>query len=180
MADQTSANERQVRATLISALVIGALLILLVAAYFFGQRLLVGSRADGNANTNSATVAGTANSLIPPEADEVFSRTGTITDLRGSTLTLQAVMYDAASSAYVNTALTITLNTATSYAQVDRTKPISPPLPGQPATQYPVTTIARGTLAAGDIATVFSKDNIRGLRSFTASEVRKVLTAATK
>lgn len=180
MTDPTSVNERQVRATLIAALVIGALLVLLVAAYFFGQHLLVGNRTTTNNNANSTVVASTANALVPPEPAVVLSRTGTITDLNDSTLMLQAVMYDAQGGAYVNTALTVTLNNATVYTQEDRTKPISPPLPGQPATQYPLTTAARGALAVGGTVTVTSKDNIRGLRAITASEVRIVLTSSTK
>lgn len=178
MTDPTTVQERQVRAFFIAALVIAALLVLLIAVYFFGQHLLVGNKND---TTNNAGVAVVANPRTPQEYEAVFSRTGTITNLHGSTLILRAVLYDSESSAYISTDLTVTMNSSTVYSEEDRTKPISPPVPGQAAQQYPVKNTSRDTLTVGSIATVFSKSDMRGLRDFTASEVRTILgtTAST-
>ena len=118
-----------------------------------------------NENSNNSN---TATKLpLPPEEDEIFSRTGIITDINSNILSIAATIRKGDS--FSETTLKIITNDSTKFSALKTS-----PIPDKVTDEERLTEISLKDIAIGHTITAMSETNIKDLLEFTAIEIRRI------
>lgn len=142
---------------------------------------LAASREKKPALTNGVNVSSvetdtnTARSdrAVPAEPTEVYSRSGTISSIGSSSISVRTPVYDEREEKYSLKEITVRVNEDTEYREEDRRR--LTPIATAQSTTRPSTNITFSSLRSGDAVQIVSSTNMRGETTVTAEAVIKLL-----
>ncbi len=173
-------TQQHVRGLLIAIVVLAVLFVALLTIYLITLRQaktnddVAGDAGTEQQSSGSSATLATTPTTLPAEPATVMTRTGKLVRVEKDTIVFVATVYDDGQQKYVPRELTAETKD-TIYTEVDKSKPIAPPVPGQRSQSSGVSAIERRDLHISDTIQIFSGQNIRGETRFPVTEVRRLL-----
>lgn len=143
-----------------------ALIALGMAIFQFGYSTGKANKQDKSltATTNSQTVI---SAPLPPEPDEVYSRSGQVTEIQDNAIIITAKIRNGQVVEDAN--LTAKLTDSTLFIALKKS-----PIPGQVPEEEEETEISEADINPGDTVLVISTTNIKNKTEFEAIEIRRI------
>lgn len=163
-----SINEKKswlLRPKLLGILVIVLVIIALTEVIFqvgFKNKLL---QVQVNENTNNSNTP--AKFPLPPEQDEIFSRTGIITEINNNVLSIAATIRKG--DTFSEATLKIITNDSTRFSALKTS-----PIPDKVTDEERLTEISFKDIVIGNTITATAETNIKELSEFVAIEIRRI------
>lgn len=146
--------------------IILALLAVAVALFQVGISLGEVKQAKQSQNINNSN-SSTKTIPLPPEEDEIFSRTGIVTEINNNVLSLAATIRK--EDGFSEATLKIVTNDSTRFSALKTS-----PIPDKVSDEERITEISLKDIAIGNTITATAETNIKDQLEFTATEVRRI------
>lgn len=172
---QRTSTRAYLWATLVLVVLLGFSLLL----YFLGGNAPVIKNTDSaiNAPTNGHAAVTRAVPPVAVEPNVILAREGTVTQVSSSSVRFSSPVFNEKKGGYESKELTAKITGETTFLEVDRSVLPVPPVPGQTTGTTPESkSISRQELKVGDIIEVEADSNMKGLTTFSAKKIQRILT----